>query len=107
MLSARSSLSTSLQAAAMSVLDRLTVAVTFDPAKGYIASVPDRPAPVRALSLNGLRRRIEALLLPDDAVVLRSLDRAARMERERRRAKMAGRVQSTSRPSEKVPPRRG
>ena len=59
----------------MSVLDRLTVAVTFDPAKGYVATIPDVAAPVTALSLNGLRRRIEALL-PDSVVVRLSLDRA-------------------------------
>lgn len=28
----------------MGVLDRLTVAVTFDPAKGYVATIPDVPA---------------------------------------------------------------
>ena len=69
----------------MSVFDRLTVVVTFDPAKGYVATIPDVAAPVSALSLNGLRRRIEALLLPNNVVVLLSLDRAARMERDQRR----------------------
>ena len=69
----------------MGVLDRLTVAVTFDPAKGYVATIPDVPAPVTALSLNGLRRRIEALLLPDSVVVRLSLDRDARLERDARR----------------------
>src|SRR5512144_1774088 len=68
----------------MSVLDRLTVAVTFDPAKGYVATIPDVAAPVTALSLNGLRRRIEALMRPDNVTVLLSLDRAARRERDRR-----------------------
>ena len=69
----------------MGVLDRLTVAVTFDPAKGYIATVQNVAAPVTALSLNGLRRRIEALLLPDSVVVRLSLDRRARLERDARR----------------------
>ena len=69
----------------MSVLGRLTVAVTFDPAKGYVATIPDVAAPVTALSLNGLRRRIEALLLPDSVVVRLSLDRVARSERDARR----------------------
>ena len=45
------------------VLDRLTVPVTFDPAKGYVATLIDVAAPVTALSLNGLRRRVEALVV--------------------------------------------
>ena len=70
----------------MGVLDRLTVAITFNPcAKGYVATIPDVAAPVTALSLNGLRRRIEALLLPDSVVVRLSLDRDARLERDARR----------------------
>jgi hypothetical protein len=40
---------------------------------------------VVALSLGGLRRRIEAALLPDAPVVVLQLDRAARLERDRRR----------------------
>jgi hypothetical protein len=40
---------------------------------------------VTALSLGGLRRRIEVALLPDDPVVQLRLDRAARLERDRRR----------------------
>jgi hypothetical protein len=42
-------------------------------------------APVVALSLGGLRRKIEIALLPDDVIVVLSLDRAARVERDRRR----------------------
>ena len=38
-----------------------------------------------ALSLGGLRRRIEALMLPDDVQIVLHLDRAARQERDRRR----------------------
>jgi hypothetical protein len=38
-----------------------------------------------ALSLGGLRRRIEALMMPDKPQVILSLDRAARRERDRRR----------------------
>jgi hypothetical protein len=45
--------------------ERLEVSVTFVPAKGYVASAPKLRSPVTALSLGGLRRRIEALLLPD------------------------------------------
>ena len=73
------------------MLDRLTVAVTFDPAKGYVATIPDVAAPVTALSLNGLRRRIEALLLPDSVVVRLSLDRRAPLERDARRKGGQGR----------------
>jgi hypothetical protein len=43
--------------------DRLEVSVTFDPERGYVASAPDLRAPVMALSLGGLRRRIEIALL--------------------------------------------
>ena len=49
--------------------DRLEVNVTFDTAKGYIASAPELRQPIVALSLGGLRRRIEIALLPDDVEV--------------------------------------
>jgi hypothetical protein len=42
---------------------------------------------VTALSLGGLRRRIEALLLPENVDVRLVLDRSARLERDRRRLK--------------------
>jgi hypothetical protein len=64
--------------------DRLEVNVTFDE-RGYIGSAPELRSPVVALSLGGLRRRIEALMLPDDVIVTMNLDRAARQERDRRR----------------------
>jgi hypothetical protein len=66
--------------------DRLEVAVTFVPAKGYVASAPELRQPVVAVSLGGLRRRIEALMLPDDLRIVLQLDRAAQRERNRRRA---------------------
>ena len=50
--------------------ERLDVTVTFDPARGYIGSVPELKVPVLALSLGGIRRRVEALLLPDDVLLL-------------------------------------
>ncbi len=65
--------------------DRLEVSVTFEPAKGYVASAPDLRSPVVALSLGGLRRRVEELMLPDEPIVMLNLDRAARLERDRRR----------------------
>jgi hypothetical protein len=65
--------------------ERLEVSVTFDERRGYIASAPELRQPVTALSLGGLRRRIEALMLPDDVHIVLQLDRAARLERDRRR----------------------
>jgi hypothetical protein len=45
--------------------ERLEVSVTFVPAKGYVGSAPELRQPVVAVSLGGLRRRIEALMLRD------------------------------------------
>ena len=67
--------------------ERLEVSVTFDERRGYIASAPELRSPVVALSLGGLRRRIEALLLPDDLVVLQ-FDGPPERERHRRRARV-------------------
>jgi hypothetical protein len=39
--------------------DRFEVSVTFDERRGYVASAPELRSPVTALSLGGLRRRIE------------------------------------------------
>src|SRR5262245_22633049 len=64
---------------------RFDVAVTFDERRGYVGTHPDLRAPVVALSLGGLRRKVAALMLPDDVIVMLSLDRAARLERDRRR----------------------
>jgi hypothetical protein len=64
--------------------DRLEVAVTFDPVKGYVATAPELRTPVTALSLGGLRRRIEIALMPDDLHVVLQLDVRARRERDRR-----------------------
>jgi hypothetical protein len=67
------------------VTDKLSIAVTYDPAKGYIGSAPELRQPVIALSLGGLRRKIEAAMLPDEVMVMLQLDKAARLERDRRR----------------------
>ena len=64
---------------------RLTVAVTYDESRGYVGSAPELRQPVVALSLGGLRRKVEIAMLPDEVVVLLSLDRTARLERDRRR----------------------
>jgi hypothetical protein len=69
----------------MSVHERLEVGVTFDPRRGYVATAPELKAPVIALSLGGLRRKIEIAMLPDDVHVILHLDRSARLERDRRR----------------------
>jgi hypothetical protein len=69
--------------------DRLEVSVTFDAESGYIASAPELRQPIVALSLGGLRRRIEILMLPDDVRVVLQLDGLAERERHRRRAQLA------------------
>jgi hypothetical protein len=66
--------------------ERLEVSVTFDARHGYIASAPELRQPVVALSLGGLRRRIEIALLPEIVRVVLQLDGHAERERHRRRA---------------------
>jgi hypothetical protein len=66
--------------------ERLEVSVTFDARHGYIASAPELRQPVVALSLGGLRRRIEIALLPDSVRIVLQLDGLAERERHRRRA---------------------
>jgi hypothetical protein len=66
--------------------ERLEVSVTFDSTRGYVGTAPELKAPVVALSLGGLRRRVEALMMPDDLRVVLQLDVRARRERDHRRA---------------------
>jgi hypothetical protein len=54
--------------------DRLEVNVTFDE-RGYIGSAPELRSPVMALSLGGLRRKVEALMVPDSVVAEREWHR--------------------------------
>jgi hypothetical protein len=68
--------------------ERLEVSVTFDERRGYVASGPRLRQPVVALSLGGLRRRIEIALLPADLIITLSLDRTARRERDRQRRRL-------------------
>ena len=75
---------------------RFEVAVTFDK-RGYVGTHPELQQPVIALSLGGLRRKIEAAMLPDEVIVMLSLDRTARLERDRRR--LTGRPRPGYRPS--------
>ena len=51
--------------------ERLEVSVTFDE-RGYIGSAPELRQAVVALSLGGLRRKIEIAMLPDDVRVVRT-----------------------------------
>jgi hypothetical protein len=54
--------------------ERLEVSVTFDERHGYVASAPELRTAVVALSLGGLRRKIEIAMLPDDIRVVLQLD---------------------------------
>ena len=65
--------------------ERLEVSVTFDE-RGYIGSAPELRSAVVALSLGGLRRKIEALLLPAEVGIVLHLDGLAERERHRRQA---------------------
>jgi hypothetical protein len=69
--------------------ERLEMNVTFDSARGYIASAPELREAVVALSLGGLRRRIEIAMLPDNVRIVLQLDGLAERERHRRRAQLA------------------
>ena len=69
----------------MNLIDKLQVFVSFDEKHGYVGRVPGLRQPIIALSLGGLRRRIEAMLMPDEVDLVLQLDRAARVERDRRR----------------------
>jgi hypothetical protein len=66
--------------------ERFEVTVTFDERRGYVAKAPELRQPVMALSLGGLRRRIEIALLPDDVRVVLQLDGLAEAERRKRQA---------------------
>jgi hypothetical protein len=67
-------------------LAKLDVTVTYDARHAYIASAPELRSPVVALSLAGLRRKVEIAMLPDDIRVVLQLDGLAERERHRRRA---------------------
>jgi hypothetical protein len=78
--------------------DRLEVNVTFDE-RGYIGSAPELRWPVMALSLGGLRRKIEALMMPDEVRVMLQLDGLAERERHRRRAALPRETRAPRAPS--------
>ena len=71
--------------------ERLEVSITFDERHGYIGSAPELRSPVTALalSLGGLRRKIEIAMLPDDVRVVLQLDSLAERERHRRRVRLS------------------
>ena len=66
--------------------ERLGVSVTFDERHDYVASAPELGRLLVALSLGGLRRKIEALLLPAEVEIVLHLDGLAERQRHRRRA---------------------
>jgi hypothetical protein len=70
----------------------LEVSVSFDERRGYVGTAPELKVPVVALSLSGLRRRVEVAMLPDDVDVRLNLDRTARLERDQRRRGGASRA---------------
>jgi hypothetical protein len=65
--------------------ERMLVSVTFDPNKSFVGIADGLRSPVIALSLGGLRRRIESLMMPDTVEIRLELDRKARLERDQRR----------------------
>jgi len=63
----------------------LHVNVSFND-RGFVGTLPElRESPVVALSLAGLRRRLESLMVPDQPEIKMHLDRSAQAERDRRR----------------------
>jgi len=67
----------------ITLTEKLSIAVTFNPDCGYVGTSPELRAPVVALSLGGLHAKVEALISPDDVTL--NLDKAPRLERDRRR----------------------
>jgi hypothetical protein len=75
--------------------ERLEVSASFEERR-YVATAPELRQPVLALSLGGVRRRVEALMLPDEPIVVLNLDRAARRERDERRRRPGRGVRTRS-----------
>jgi hypothetical protein len=78
--------------------ERLEIGVSFDPMRGYFTTGSELRQPIVALSLGGLRRRIEAQILPDNVDVVLQLDGLAERERHRRRAQLPSAVSSRNPP---------
>ena len=49
--------------------ERFEVTVTFDERRGYVGSATELRSPVVALSLGGLRRKIEVTCAPDGVTI--------------------------------------
>ena len=73
-----------------------TVEVTYDAQRGYVATHPQLPAPVVALSLSALRARVGRQLDIAAVNVRLKLDRAARDQRDARRRGGAARASDVS-----------
>jgi len=84
--------------------ERLEVSVSFDPRRGYYTVGKELRAPVVALSLGGLRRRIEGALLPDHPMIVLQLDALAERERHRRQALATASSAGTLSPASVQPP---
>ena len=65
--------------------EKRTIQVTYDPDRGFVA-LPREMHPIVALSLSVLRKKIQEALQPADPIITFNLDRAARLERDQRRA---------------------
>ena len=78
---------------AATMSERLDVTVTYDARHGYIASAPELRQPVVALSLGGLRRKIEIAMLPDNVRIVLQLDGLAERERHHRRRRRSWRAE--------------
>jgi len=64
--------------------DEMHVNVTWCP-RGFIGSAAELKEPVIAVSLGGLRRKIESLMVPDSVELRFHLDQQATRERDARR----------------------
>jgi hypothetical protein len=66
-------------------MTRLSIDVTFDERHGYTGTAPELRTPVRALSLNGLRKQVEDQFAGQALDLRLVLDKAAKQERDARR----------------------
>jgi hypothetical protein len=80
---------------AMLLADDALMDVTYDPARGYVATHSDLPQPVFALSLASLRARVGRQLGIAAGGVHLKLDCAARAQRDERRRGGAERATDT------------
>jgi len=74
--------------------EQLMISVSFDPERGYVTA-GELPV-LTALSLSGLRRRIEDAHRGEEVEIRLVLDRVARVERDQRRRGGAARASDYS-----------